>query len=787
MKLKKSLLLKKFQKRIFIWITLTFVALLTLFSMFSYINIEKIVLEKIYKTNMDILSHTKFNVQLMDDSIKNLCKELFVNTDVSELMYSKSITTFESLSKMKNVELITVSNSFLDSVHIYNGNTGTLYSPGKSIITDREMLTGIFDEIITREKIIPILRPIVMEVSFNGQTSANNSKPLSYFMYQYTYDNGVPSGALIINIKASWLLNNLEQVGGENSNNGEIFAFSEKGVLINEHTGNSETQYYIKELFKDYQNEALDIDQKKGYIKREINGKSSIISFLNIDSAGLTLIRIQPYDDVFGMFNKMRIVLILITSAFLLIVFTVSVWVSKAIYKPLGSLVSRVGNDKSSQMEELAATDEMHYLEEVFRLSGDKIAEYENDKLLQRNTLKGFYLKKLLLNSSDFSQSDINDIFAENSIQLSTDMGFSVCILKIDGYRDFLNCNSANDRSLIKFAIINIMSEVLSEKYRNEGIDMDDEKVVFIISQNSKAEDHKSFSNNVQFFIKQAQEHILNYFKVSVSATLGLFNSNWRDMAQVYEEALECSNYRLVYGKMSIITAEITQVVKQTEFSFDYKKMLLESIKSRNTKKVENVMQKIYNETLLFEYRSIFVAMLSVVEIIEKSASEINSVSLEPVDVDYVALKNSIFESENLEEFYQLILEQAQKLCEEREKSFVNAKHLVIAKEIQEIINNEFFNSSLCLASIAARLKMSSGYVGKIFKDVLKVSVNEYINEVRLNKAVEWLEKSDLNINEIIIKVGIENETYFYSLFKKKLGVTPKEYMIQKGLKSKNN
>lgn len=786
MKLKKSLLLKKFQKRIFIWITLTFVALLTLFSMFSYINIEKIVLEKIYKTNMDILSHTKFNVQLMDDSIKNLCKELFVNTDVSELMYSKSITTFESLSKMKNVELITVSNSFLDSVHIYNGNTGTLYSPGKSIITDREMLTGIFDEIITREKIIPVLRPIVMEVSYNGQTSANNSKPLSYFMYQYTYDNGIPSGALIINIKASWLLNNLEQVGGENSNNGEIFAFSEKGVLINEHTGNSETQYYIKELFKDYQNEALDIDQKKGYIKREINGKSSIVTFLNVESAGLTLIRIQPYDDVFGMFNKMRIVLILITLAFFLIVFTVSIWVSKAIYKPLGRLVSRIGNDKSSQLEELAAADEMYYLEEVYRLSGNKIAEYENDKLSQRNTLKGFYLKKLLLNSSDFNQIDINNMFAENSIQLCADREYTVCILKIDGYREFINCNSAIDRSLIKFAIINIMSEVLAESYMNEGVDMDDDKVVFIINRNSKPEDQKSFFNNVQHFIKQAQEHILNYFDVSVSAALGVCSSNWSSMAQVYEEAVEYSNYRLVYGKRSIITADMVQADKHTEFSFDYKKVLLESIKSRNTKKVENTIQRLYNETLDFEYRSIIVSMLSIIEIIEKSTSEISSVSLEPVDINFTVLKNSIFESEYLEEFYQLILEQAQKLCEEREKSIINAKHIVISQEMQEIINSEFFDSSLCLASIAARLKMSSGYVGKIFKDIFKVSVSEYINEVRLNKAVEWLEKSNLNINEIIVKVGIENETYFYSLFKKKFGVTPKEYMIQKGIKTKN-
>jgi YesN/AraC family two-component response regulator len=55
---------------------------------------------------------------------------------------------------------------------------------------------------------------------------------------------------------------------------------------------------------------------------------------------------------------------------------------------------------------------------------------------------------------------------------------------------------------------------------------------------------------------------------------------------------------------------------------------------------------------------------------------------------------------------------------------------------------------------------------------------------VRIKKAVEWIEKTKLSISSIIEKVGFDNLSYFYKLFKKKYGVTPKEYQIDISLKN---
>jgi AraC-like DNA-binding protein len=774
MNFKRLFLSRKYQKRIFSWIIISFVTVLMVFSVFAYSNIERIVVRKVYETNMDILSQVKFNVQLMDDAIKNLCRELFINADVSQLMYSDNIDTLETLLKMKNVELIIIANPFVDSVYIYNGNTGTFYSPGKSIITDKEL----FSDIVSGEKSIPLLKPLVLKKNIMSGLYGRSGRTLTYFMYQYTDKDNIPSGALIINIKTSWLLSNLEQISKSGKDAGKIFVFNEEGSYIDDAAANGEPPDYMKKLFTDYKQGSLNAENSKGYIEREINGNKSIISFLRVESAGLVLIRTQPYDDVFGLFTVMRVALLIITLIFLFIVFAVSIIVSKVIYKPLGSFISKIGSVRDTELNGIDETDEMYYLEQAYKLSSDKLKKYENDYTSVRNKLKEFYLKKLLLNSSASDSNDTIKWFAENNISFRVNEGFSVCILKIDRYGEFLKNHDTNDRALIKFAIINIACEVISSRYAAEGVDMDDDRVVLIINANVKSEDEELFFECFEELIKQVQEHILNYFNISFSAAFSECGKSLNELTELYGKAQDYSNYRLVYGEMSVISPLAAVMNKQNKYTFDYERMLTESIKSESAERVENVLQKLLGETLKFEYKSIIVSLLSIIETIEKIVSDINSVSLEPIDVDFALMKKYIFETETLNEFFGMVSVQLKKLCEKREKSMVNVKHMMIYENVKAIIDNEFHNSSLCLASIASKLKISSGYLGKIFKDCCRMSVNEYINEIRLNKASEWLRKSDLSIREILLKVGIENETYFYILFKKRFGVTPKEYSL---------
>ncbi len=83
------------------------------------------------------------------------------------------------------------------------------------------------------------------------------------------------------------------------------------------------------------------------------------------------------------------------------------------------------------------------------------------------------------------------------------------------------------------------------------------------------------------------------------------------------------------------------------------------------------------------------------------------------------------------------------------------------------------------IVNLAKRVGLNQNTLQNGFQQLYKASVNEYIRNYRIDKAKELLETSDLNITEITYKVGINSRSYFSKLFKKKYGVSPKQYLEQ--------
>jgi AraC-like DNA-binding protein len=56
----------------------------------------------------------------------------------------------------------------------------------------------------------------------------------------------------------------------------------------------------------------------------------------------------------------------------------------------------------------------------------------------------------------------------------------------------------------------------------------------------------------------------------------------------------------------------------------------------------------------------------------------------------------------------------------------------------------------------------------------------EFVRSVRLNKAAEFLEKSDMKIAEVGYAVGFTTPNYFTRAFKAKFDLSPSEYVALK-------
>jgi len=89
---------------------------------------------------------------------------------------------------------------------------------------------------------------------------------------------------------------------------------------------------------------------------------------------------------------------------------------------------------------------------------------------------------------------------------------------------------------------------------------------------------------------------------------------------------------------------------------------------------------------------------------------------------------------------------------------------------------NEHYAEDITRDTIASHVYLTANYVSKIFKSEKGCYLKDYINEVRINKAKELFKTTQMNVSEVAMAVGIDNFSYFSTLFRKAIGISPSSY-----------
>jgi AraC-like DNA-binding protein len=85
----------------------------------------------------------------------------------------------------------------------------------------------------------------------------------------------------------------------------------------------------------------------------------------------------------------------------------------------------------------------------------------------------------------------------------------------------------------------------------------------------------------------------------------------------------------------------------------------------------------------------------------------------------------------------------------------------------------ENYKKQISLEDVALSLRISPFYLSHIFNQKSNFSFNGYLNNTRLDKALQLLKDNKVNISEVSYAVGYDDNHYFSRIFKKKFGITP--------------
>ena len=124
--------------------------------------------------------------------------------------------------------------------------------------------------------------------------------------------------------------------------------------------------------------------------------------------------------------------------------------------------------------------------------------------------------------------------------------------------------------------------------------------------------------------------------------------------------------------------------------------------------------------------------------------------------------------------------EQRSKLNNQTDLSISEVNLPTLDEKLLEKVNKytleKIADSEFGIEDLSKMIGMSSVYLNKKMSALTGKTTSEYVRSIRLRKATQLLEKTDLSISEIAYEVGYNSPKYFSKYFKDEYGILPSEY-----------
>ncbi len=104
--------------------------------------------------------------------------------------------------------------------------------------------------------------------------------------------------------------------------------------------------------------------------------------------------------------------------------------------------------------------------------------------------------------------------------------------------------------------------------------------------------------------------------------------------------------------------------------------------------------------------------------------------------------------------------------------------HNDIVREVLSFIHNHFNEPTLTIKAIANALNISESHLYQSFQNACGMTPKEYILSFRLQHACTLLKAGQYKVYEVAEKSGFSDAKYFVTVFKKKMGISPKQYAL---------
>ena len=107
-----------------------------------------------------------------------------------------------------------------------------------------------------------------------------------------------------------------------------------------------------------------------------------------------------------------------------------------------------------------------------------------------------------------------------------------------------------------------------------------------------------------------------------------------------------------------------------------------------------------------------------------------------------------------------------------------NSTEDTLINDVQKYIS-ENYNKTITLSKISEIFSVSEEHLSRKFKQKTGICISEFINYRRISYAADILKDGYTSVTETAEMCGFNDSNYFSTVFKKVMGISPKQFSMQ--------
>ena len=427
---------------------------------------------------------------------------------------------------------------------------------------------------------------------------------------------------------------------------------------------------------------------------------------------------------------------------------------------------------KPVNVEELTAI-----LKKIKKNLDEEIEQKRNVTLLRESYIKSLpAIREHFLNDlihGGMEEAQIEEKLNEYAIDVAGAVKWVIAAIHLEPDEKVDKAVSLHQqRELIPISVRNLIEEKLEGQYRFIVFHSSFETILLV------AIDKDNTQTGLIALLGDICKETKKILEVSVTIGVGESCSSLTDLSRPCHTALNALGYRAITGSGGVICIGDMEPSGHEKLRFDSRmeSELIAAVKFGPKEKIRSVIDGIVSrmEDARVHYRQYQAYVLAIINVLTQLSQQydLRISEMFGVENDYFEILGRVQKMENVRPY---LTEVALKMNAGMEEERSNTTKNVI-REAKQYIQDNFQDPELSVEKICRHLHMSPAYFSTMFKKETGKTYVAYLTEVRLDKAVELLNKTDDKTYVIAAKVGYQEQNYFSYVFKKKFGVSPTRY-----------